>query len=438
MNRSLNGAKYGALCGLLWGTVAGLILLSRFEHSLKGVQRISDLGPVLLPFALAFASIFIGVALAGVGALLGLVFSKVQDYIPTTSIWKKAVLFFSFLWLIFQLLAWNTSNLSLALISLILCLFWGASFGYFFERSLRGQKKLLDISKYPTPKVSVAVIFLSLLIAGIGALTSFALPAFPGFDPTIWVTEWLLAAAPLALLRAKRLNVRNALSIGRFRMRHVLIGVTAAVVTYPIYADLFLLAQSLLGPYPRFLEGEMYRWFPKSWPELVLWLGGIAVSAGICEEILFRGFVQNGFQRNWSPLAAISMSAVLFGVSHLDPWRIPFAILFGLMAGYLFFRTNSIYTTMSFHIITNCISPILDFVNAPVPDSLSASPWVTISIISVLLTLLILFASRSQLVAQNPPALLSYDDDYCVNCGAAIVSNAKFCVECGQHVRERQ
>jgi len=438
MNRSLNGAKYGALCGLLWGTVAGLILLSRFEHSLKGIQRISELGPALLPFALAFAAIFIGVALAGVGALLGLLFSKVQDHLPTASIWKRAVLFFSFLWLIFQLLAWNTSNWSLALISLILCLFWGASFGYLYERSLLGLKKPLDISKYPTPRVSVAVIFLSLLIAGIGALISFALPAFPGFDPTIWVTELLLAVPPIVLLKAKRLSVRNALSIGRFRMRHVLLGVIAAVVTYPIYADVFLWAQSLLGPYPRFLEGEMYRWFPKSWPEMVLWLGGIAVSAGICEEILFRGFVQNGFQRNWSPIAAISISAVLFGVSHLDPWRIPFAILFGLMAGYLFLRTNSIYTTMSFHIITNTISPILDFVNAPVPDRLSASPWVTISLISVLLTILLLFASRFPLVGQNPPALLVYVDGYCANCGATIVSNAKFCVECGQHVRERQ
>jgi len=438
MSRSLTGAKYGALSGLLWGTIAGLILLSTFAPSLKSIQRISELNPALVPVALAFAAVFIGLALAGAGALLGLLFSIVKGHIPTGSTRKKAMLFASSLWLVFQLLIRNTSNWQLALISLTLCLLWGASFGYLFERSLHKPIKPLDLSKYPTPRVAAGAIPLSLLIAGIGAVMARTLPAFPGFDPSIWLTEWLLAAAPLVLLSRKGLNVRNALSIGRFRMRHVLIGITAALVTYPIYADVFLLAQSLLGPYPRILEGEFYRWFPASWPEMILWLGGIAVSAGICEEILFRGFVQNGLQRNWSPMAAVAVAGILFGISHLDPWRIPFAIVFGITAGYLFLRTNSLYTTMTFHIMTNSISPILDFINAPVPVSLSEAPWIAISIISVVLTISLLLACKSPLVGENAHAPLFSVDRYCTNCGTSIMPNAEFCIECGKSARSGQ
>jgi len=435
MSQFSKGATYGALSGLLWGTIAGLILLSQVASSLKSVQRISELSPALLPVALAFAALFIGLALAGVGALLGLLFSIVKNHLPTASTWKKAVLFYSSVWLIFQLLIRNTSNWLLALVSLALCLLWGASFGYLFDRSVHKPMKLPDISKYPTPRIAATVILLSLLISGIGALISRVLPAFPGFDPSIWLTEWLLVALPLLLLRKKKLNVRNALSFGRFRIHHVLLGFTAALVTYPIFADVFFLAQTLLGPYPRFLEGEIYRWYPNNWPEMILWLGGIAVSAGICEEILFRGFVQNGLQRNWRPIAAVAVSGILFGISHLDPWRIPFAILFGLMAGYLFLRTNSLYTTMTFHIITNSISPILDFINAPSPINPSSTLWIVISIISVVLTILLLFASKSPLMGGNPPAPLINADRYCTNCGTNIMANAKFCTECGKPVR---
>jgi len=438
MSQILKGAKYGALSGFLWGTVAGFILLSVVASSLKNIQRISELSPALLPVAWALASCFIGLVLAGAGALLGLLFSIVKGHIPTGTMWKKALLFFSSVWLVFQFLIWNTSNWMLALVSLTLCLLWGASFGYLFERSLHKPTKRLDLLKYPTPKVAAVAIPLSLVIAGIGAVVAITLPAFPGFDPSIWLTEWLLAAVPLLLLRRKRLNVRNALSIGRFRMRHVLIGLTAALVTYPIYVDVFLLAQTLLGPYPRFLEGELYRWFPNSWPEMIIWLGGIAVSAGICEEILFRGFVQNGLQRNWNPIAAITASGILFGISHLDPWRIPFAILFGVTAGYLFFRTNSLYTTMTFHIITNSISPILDFLNAPVPVSLSETSWLMISIISVVLTISLFFACRFPLVGENQCLPLIHVDRYCTHCGTSIMPNAEFCIECGNSTRSGQ
>jgi membrane protease YdiL (CAAX protease family) len=436
MGQSLTAAKYGALSGLLWGTVGGLIFFAWLVSSVKNFPGISELGPAILPIVFTFGALLLGAVLAGVGAVFGLLFSKVKDYLPTTSTWKNAVLFYSFAWLIFQLLIRNPSNWLLALASLVFSLLWGASFGYLFERALHRPTKSLDISKYPPPRIVAGVLILSILLLVIGGLISRGLPSFPGFDPSIWLSEWLLVAPPLLLLRRKRLNVRNALSIGRFRTRYALLGFIAAIAIYPLSVDVFSVTETLLGPYSRFLQAESARWFPNSWPGMILWLGGIALSAGISEEILFRGFVQNGLQRNRGPITALIVSATLFGVLHLDPWRIPYAILFGLMTGYLFLRTNSLYTTMTFHIVTNSISSILSFINPPFPVSISAAPWIAISIISAALTALVLLASRSPVVGREPPAPLTHSDRFCAYCGARIMSNARFCVDCGKPVAE--
>lgn len=224
MSQSSKAAKSGALSGLLWGTVGGLIFFGWVFSSAKDIRGISELSPVIWPIILTIAALFIGGLLAGVGAALGLLFSVVKNHLPSDATWKKAIFFYSFLWLILQLLLRNTSNWLLAIVSLALCILWGTSFGYLFERSLHRPTKLLDISKYPTPKIAAVGIILSFLISGIGVAISLKLPAFPGFDPSIWLSEWLLVAVPILLLKRKRLKLRNALSIGRFRVRHVLLG----------------------------------------------------------------------------------------------------------------------------------------------------------------------------------------------------------------------
>ncbi|MGH9774687.1 MAG: CPBP family intramembrane glutamic endopeptidase [Candidatus Acidiferrales bacterium] len=55
---------------------------------------------------------------------------------------------------------------------------------------------------------------------------------------------------------------------------------------------------------------------PKSLVELLLWIA-LSASAGICEEIVFRGYFQEQFKRlTGSALAGVALQAVLFGVGH--------------------------------------------------------------------------------------------------------------------------
>jgi membrane protease YdiL (CAAX protease family) len=119
--------------------------------------------------------------------------------------------------------------------------------------------------------------------------------------------------------------------------------------------------ENILGPYPEEFIRPIMESFPKDWWGFIPWIFGIAFSAGICEEILFRGFVQNGLEKSWGSKKALIVSSIIFGIFHLDPWRSPAAILLGLVAGYLLLKTRSLLTPIAFHISTNSVGQILTY-----------------------------------------------------------------------------
>jgi len=55
---------------------------------------------------------------------------------------------------------------------------------------------------------------------------------------------------------------------------------------------------------------------PQTWLEIVLWLG-LSASAGVCEEIVFRGYFQKQFEALTGSIAlAVVLQAVIFGLGH--------------------------------------------------------------------------------------------------------------------------
>lgn len=78
-----------------------------------------------------------------------------------------------------------------------------------------------------------------------------------------------------------------------------------------------------------------------------------AVIAPINEEIFFRGFLV--------PRIGIVFSAIIFGALHASynstfGIEIIAAIIFGLVAGYVFKKTNSLYPSMIAHILINTLA----------------------------------------------------------------------------------
>jgi membrane protease YdiL (CAAX protease family) len=100
---------------------------------------------------------------------------------------------------------------------------------------------------------------------------------------------------------------------------------------------------------------------PRGPIEMALWVA-LAISAGVCEEVVFRGYFQEQFQA-WtgSVLLALLLQAVLFGVSHgyqgiAATLKITiFACLFGLCAHW----RKSLRPGIIAHALTDILAVIL-------------------------------------------------------------------------------
>lgn len=91
--------------------------------------------------------------------------------------------------------------------------------------------------------------------------------------------------------------------------------------------------------------------------DFALLLVTFALLPAVCEEMLFRGFLQGGLARLLErPRRAIAASAVLFGLFHLDPWRFVGITALGLFFGYLRHATGSLLPGMVAHAANNIVS----------------------------------------------------------------------------------
>lgn len=255
----------------------------------------------------------------------------------------------------------------------------------------------VGIEEYPTPKASIVAFISSLgLVLTVGSFVQLY-----AFLPGLYITEWILILGPpLILLMRKGADIKKSLSLQRLTARHVLLGVLGGLGVYFLMLGAFLLMTSILGPYPE--VPAITEAFPTTWLGFVPWVLGMGFSAGFCEEILFRGFIQNGLCRRWGKVKAVTITAILFAVFHVDPWRGPGILLFGLLVGYLLTRTGSLFTSMAFHVAANSLSQVLAFTQTfPTSDV----EWALVTILSVLLVSITLYLTektRSQQARSTP------------------------------------
>lgn len=82
----------------------------------------------------------------------------------------------------------------------------------------------------------------------------------------------------------------------------------------------------------------------------------IAVVGPILEELLFRGAITKALLRQYSPAKAIFISALVFGIFHINPVQIVPAFLIGILLAWVYYKTASLIPCILMHILNNSIS----------------------------------------------------------------------------------
>lgn len=85
----------------------------------------------------------------------------------------------------------------------------------------------------------------------------------------------------------------------------------------------------------------------------------ICLFGPMIEELLFRGAITTVLLQRYRPVKAILLSALIFGVFHLNPPQIIAATLSGVPLAWLYYRTGSLIPGMAVHVLNNSLSVFL-------------------------------------------------------------------------------
>lgn len=112
------------------------------------------------------------------------------------------------------------------------------------------------------------------------------------------------------------------------------------------------------------------------WPVLFY----AAFVAPLTEEVLFRGIILYGLLQNYSVKTAVVVSALLFGVIHLNPWQFPAAFLLGMVFAWWVIQTGSLWPAILGHMFHNALSVLVSHLAIPgmsneLTSAVVFNPW---------------------------------------------------------------
>lgn len=123
--------------------------------------------------------------------------------------------------------------------------------------------------------------------------------------------------------------------------------------------------QSVLDFLPDFAGEELLDFIQHRWGYLV-----VCILAPLAEEVIFRGAVLRTMLEHWEGSkrwTAIIISALLFGIAHMNPAQIPHAFLMGVLLGWLYERSRSLIPCVVLHCANNTIAYLMTAAY-PAPD----------------------------------------------------------------------
>ncbi len=153
---------------------------------------------------------------------------------------------------------------------------------------------------------------------------------------------------------------RRAFSPLNFKTANITTGILYGFATYTIGS-----ATSVLLHY--MLKFEVPSWYvkaltPKSSVDFALYLLTVGVLTAICEESLFRHFLQKTLTE-WAGPAGLFLASAVFGAVHAEPglaWRAIPAFIVGLLLGFGYYRRGLTFSIAA-HAMNNCIAVSLAY-----------------------------------------------------------------------------
>ena len=223
--------------------------------------------------------------------------------------------------------------------------------------------------------------WLYLIIAVVSISISFLLTfLYAKFDyeldmiPNILLSEAMLIVPTFFMFLFSKDKVTEVLSIKKIKWTTVFGVVAFTMASSPLVTLVNLVSQLFVDNTVTASSEQFLSMHP-----LVL-LFFVGILAPVCEEVVFRGAIFGGYKKDGNVFKAVLASGILFGLLHMNINQASYALVIGLLLGFLVEATGSIFSSILFHMLINSSNVLMMIVsNSIVSDEMMAGAQEAVS-----------------------------------------------------------
>lgn len=209
-------------------------------------------------------------------------------------------------------------------------------------------------------KLTLSGVNIVYLLGMVLLITAGAFVQTRSFNSGILITEFVLIALPALLyVILKKGSIKKELRFNKLSLKNALLVTVIFVCGYPVALFVSIIGNIFVSFFGKLIISPIP--VAENFNEYFVLLMIVAGSAGICEEILFRGLIMRGYEKigKWPN---IIFTAILFSMLHINIQNILGPLFLGIVLGYVVYTTNSIFAGMIGHFVNNAMSVTISYV----------------------------------------------------------------------------
>tara|TARA_B100001245_G_scaffold83988_1_gene60551 strand:- start:3760 stop:4413 length:654 start_codon:yes stop_codon:yes gene_type:complete len=186
----------------------------------------------------------------------------------------------------------------------------------------------------------------------------------------MFVGQAFLIVPLLIFLNHKQLSIIESLRLNTISKQVIIATILFSIGAMIIADEINILVDMVIPAPDSFLQLEALL-TPDNPISMFLLIITIVLLAPIGEELLFRGFLQKYLEIAWGDITkAILLSSLFFAAIHFNPYWLIQIYLLGVLLGYIAWQTQSVVSSIIFHVIINASSLLFTFLGESAESAL--------------------------------------------------------------------
>jgi uncharacterized protein len=171
------------------------------------------------------------------------------------------------------------------------------------------------------------------------------------------ISQFLFMLMPIVWIikRWHTIHVLSYARIARISLLELFVAVAATLCFVPVsgaISEFFVRELNI----PDFLAQVNAQLFTSYSTQELLWLiVVVCITPAVCEEMLFRGYVQRTLERTLG-MKSVFITGVIFGLYHMQPLNLISLSLLGILIGYFYYRSKSLIPCIIVHFTNNLLA----------------------------------------------------------------------------------